>query len=152
MPPPIAVADRLKIISLHETGQSYTEIQRSLSGRVSKAGISKVIQRFKETGSVLNRPKNRKKTVRTQSNIAFVRSQLGETFTSPPLGQRRLAARLGISKTSVHTIIKKDLELNCLSTVAAQKFADADREKARSAQKAAACQSSPGCSENSVQG
>ena len=71
--------------------------------------IYKIIRKFEETGSVKNAPKSgRPKTSRSDENISALQVLMEE---SPENSIRRTSSETGISKSSVHNIIRRDLEL-----------------------------------------
>lgn len=68
------------------------------STRPSKPYVHNLFKKWRETGSVLNKKKNRVKTVLTEDTLEDMQARLQ---VSPRKSSRRLAQECGISKTSV---------------------------------------------------
>ena len=86
-------------------------LERSRGFRVSEVTIWKTFKKWKEYGSVQNQNKGksgRKKTARTPQNIQRVRESIEN---NPNERIRPLAAKLQLKKSSLRTILVKDLKL-----------------------------------------
>lgn len=80
----------------------------------SLASVSKLLKKIATTGSVARKPRDR--ALRTQANINAV-EELALSQDDQPrthLSIREIARETGISKSSVHNIVHKDLRLKCL--------------------------------------
>lgn len=74
--------------------------------RLPKSTVSRLIKRFKETGSVKDRLyKKRRCPVNTEENATFC---LASVLLSPKISTRKLAQHCNISQTSVIRILKKE--------------------------------------------
>src|SRR5690348_3285259 len=76
---------------------------------VSRPFISLTIKRWRETGSIADRPRTgRPRTARTPERIKAVRARIRR---NPRRSQRRLASHMGVSRRSIQRILKEDLGL-----------------------------------------
>lgn len=96
---------RAAIIELHLANNTNSKITKSLG--VSRQLVSKTIKRFKETGSLTDRPRSgRPKTATTPANVKSIRNQIDY---DPKRSARKMAKKLGIGATSVRRILKNKL-------------------------------------------
>lgn len=103
-------AKRELIVKLHIQGKKNSEIFRALKHiGVNYKLIQRTVKRFKTEGKV-NPEKKRKRncTVRTSDAIKKVRERIRRNCHQ---SQRKLAADLNMSKTSIFNIIKKNLKM-----------------------------------------
>jgi inhibitor of nuclear factor kappa-B kinase subunit alpha len=93
----------------------------------SLAGVSKLLKKIATTGSVARKPRDR--ALRTQTNINAVEKLVLSQDDQPRthLSIREVAREIGISKSSVHNIVKKDLRLKCLKKKRAQELTSANK-------------------------
>jgi inhibitor of nuclear factor kappa-B kinase subunit alpha len=110
----LTLAQRIFIVKIFYDTKSATDVQRkfkySFNGNtVSRLNIYKTIRKFEETGSVKDAQKSgRPKTSRSDENVSTLQELMQD---SPENSIRRTSSETGISKSSVHNIIRKDLEL-----------------------------------------
>jgi hypothetical protein len=76
---------------------------------ITRASYGDLIQKFEKYGSVENSKRNTKKRVRTEENIELVRNHIEE---NSKVSLNKLKQQTGIRKTSLLTILKKDLKLH----------------------------------------
>ena len=122
----LSMQEKVKIVRLYSKHQSIRETRHALyqeavdSGRWGKVGIERsgvpstttihnINQLFDETGCVEKRKHksfSRNKSVTTAENLALVRE---EVLKSPDVSKshRRLSATLGLSSSSIYTILKE---------------------------------------------
>ena len=93
----------------------------------SRTGINKLLKKIATTGSVAMKPRDR--ALRTQTNINAVEELVLSQDDQPRthLSIREIARETGISKSSVHNIVHKDLRLKCLKKKRAQELTDASK-------------------------
>jgi hypothetical protein len=112
-----SVAERTRIVELYFATKSPTLVQRQFRREhpekkmPHRHTISRLVDKFRNTGSVINNNKGHcgpKVTARTPANIQDVRDHLEQ---SPRKSTRRLSQQVGISRTSVRRIIHCDLQL-----------------------------------------
>ena len=76
---------------------------------VSRPFISLTIKRWRETGSIADRPRTgRPRNVRTPQRIKAVRARIRR---NPRRSQRKMASQMGVSRSSIQRILKEDLGL-----------------------------------------
>lgn len=110
------IEDRIEFIKdYYRYGESVTEVQRKFSTRnknkqkPSNGCIQRLVQRFCKTGSVCDDIESKRTaqiTARTKEQIEKVREQFTE---EPTTSIRRASQFLGISKSTVHRILRDDL-------------------------------------------
>ena len=91
--------------------------------------ITKIVEKFRNTGSVRNdnkRHSGRYVAVRTRANVQAVRKHLEQ---SPRKSTRRLSQEVGISRTTVQRIIHNDLKLFPYKVQILQKQTDVNKEE-----------------------
>jgi inhibitor of nuclear factor kappa-B kinase subunit alpha len=97
----------------------------------SLAGLNRLLKQIDATGSAAERKKGsvKRRMSRTAPNIATVEelilSQEGKPGTHRTV--REIAAETGISKSSVHRIVHKDLSLKCFKKKQAQELTTANK-------------------------
>lgn len=78
--------------------------------KISPNTVKNIVDKFYQFGSVHDRPRSgRPRTARSTENIAAVSESVSET---PSTSVRHRAQELGLSKSSVHRILKIDLHLH----------------------------------------
>lgn len=104
-------AKRELILSMHLQGKKFCEIFRALkSVKVNYKLIQRTIKRFSSEGSITPRRKrNRICTVRTKGLIKRVNERIKRNRRQ---SQRKMALELKVSKTTIHNIIKKNLNMH----------------------------------------
>lgn len=119
---------RALIVSKFVEGMKPCEIFRSLkSVGIRRDFIYKTIKRFKDTSSVKDRKKGgRPRSVRSKERIEVVREQIRR---KKGRSIRKLAGRLGISKSSTHLILKKDLGLKANKKHKVPEVSSSSRQK-----------------------
>ena len=99
---------RAGIIRLLQQGKNSEEIGKLLG--ISPRTARKVITRFNETGSYEDRPRSgRPITARTPVNKRKIKGRIQRNPSSRTNSTRKMGAALGISKSSAHRILRKDL-------------------------------------------
>ena len=112
---------------LHASGKTAAEIFKILKPTVSRSGVYKVIQRFKNTGSYL--PKVRStppRPVRTPKLINAIRSKLNR---NPQRSARKMPKEVNVSHMTIQNVLKKDLKCLPYKKVKKQLLSGAKREK-----------------------
>jgi inhibitor of nuclear factor kappa-B kinase subunit alpha len=101
---------RRLIVLAFQRGERQADIfRRFKDDGVSRQLISKTIKRWRETGSITNRPRTgRPRSVRTPRRIKAVRARIRR---NPQRSQRKLASQMVVSRRSIQRIIKEDLGL-----------------------------------------
>ena len=101
---------RRLIVRAFKRGERQADIfHRLKSDGVSRPFISLTIKRWRETGSIADRPRTgRPRTVRTPERIKAVRARIRR---NPRRSQRKLASQMGVSRSSIQMILKEDLGL-----------------------------------------
>lgn len=124
-----SVEDKILIKELRQTkGYGAKRLIREFPMKNwSKAGVNKLLKKIATTGSVARKPRDR--ALRTQTNIDAVEELVLSQDDQPRthLTIREIARDIGISKSSVHNIVKKDLRLKCLKKKRAQELTNANK-------------------------
>lgn len=96
------------IVSAFERGERQVDILRRFQNDgVSQQFVSYTIKRWKETGSIADRPRSgRPRTVRTPNLVRKVRDRIRR---NPRRSQRKLAAALDTSRFTIRQILQLDL-------------------------------------------
>lgn len=99
------------VIALHLDKKTPIQIVRSLKHlKVNERFVYRVIKRYKETGSVDDRPRSgRPKSARTQETVEKVKEEIRQ---NPGRSAREMAKELDISSSSMQLLLKKDIGLN----------------------------------------
>ncbi|CAF2089292.1 unnamed protein product, partial [Rotaria magnacalcarata] len=109
-----------------ENGHGPTKIYRDLVGVVSLQTIQLWIKKVRNTGSIeLSSPPGRPRTARTKANILKAKQRLDQKRVST----RRLAAEMNISKSSIHRILRKDLDCFPYKKIKQPKLTDVQKKK-----------------------
>lgn len=122
--------DRYLIESLYkEKGWGATKIMRFFPNmRFKLSTVNYWIRRIKASGSTARKKgSGRKRSIRTEGIINRVAQLIVTTPTSPQQSHkslREIARSEGLSKSSVHEIVKKDLKLHAYRKVRGQKLID----------------------------
>lgn len=91
--------------------------------------IQRLVAVFEETGSVVNRSRPpAPRSARSLENIAAVRESVAEM---PGTSIRHRSQELGLSRSSLHTILRKDLHLHPYKIQLTQALQPADHERRR---------------------
>lgn len=126
-----SVQDRIKVIQEHyKNGSKIKNTFRALRdhfgrhNRPNETTIGRLVRKFEATGSVSDLPKTgRPKSVRTAENIAVVKQSVKE---DPKQSTTRRSLELGISRTSLHRILHKDLNLHAYKIQLCQQLKPTD--------------------------
>ena len=118
---------RYTVVQLHNAGQRQCQIYRSLNGTVSRSFISKVIRKYRETGSTDDRPKSgRPRSVRTRQMLRNVRQQIRR---NPARSARQMARQMNVSRSTMQRALTVDLGLKALRKSQVQMLSAADKAK-----------------------
>lgn len=109
-------AQRVQIVEFYfENDRSVRKVFRKLRdfyvrhNRPSEHTIRRIVDKFHETGSVLDLPRRRyARSGRSRENIAMVRENVAE---DPHTSLSRRSQQLGLSETTTWRILRKDLAL-----------------------------------------
>lgn len=131
-----SIEQRILIVKTHyKNGECYAETARKLRAIFGRDNaptattVSRLVQKFEESGSVATRKSpGRNRNVRTQQNIAVVQDSVN---VSPMKSLRRRSQQLGMSTSSVHRILKKDLHMHPYKIQLTQELKPADHAKRR---------------------
>jgi len=131
-----SIEQRILIVKTHyKNGECYAETVRKLRAIFGRGNaptattVSRLVQKFEESGSVATRKSpGRNRNVRTQQNIAVVQDSVN---VSPVKSLRRRSQQLGMSTSSVHRILKKDLHMHPYKIQLTQQLKPADHAKRR---------------------
>lgn len=96
----------------------------------SLAGLNRLIKTIEVTGSSDRKPgSGRPRSVRTNENIVAVEELILSQDSQPGThrSMREVAREVGISVTSVHNIVHKDIRLKCLKKKHAQQLTEANK-------------------------
>lgn len=104
---------RIKIVKFYYELKSLISVRRALQKELKKRApsykqIRGVIHAFETRGTVERKESNRKKTVRVSENIGAVAAAIQ---ANPRSSTRRLSAQVGVSRTSLRSILNDDLDL-----------------------------------------
>ena len=98
------------VLHLAKEGKSVRNISDHLRGQVSKSTVQRWLKTYNTQGElVLSKPNGAKRTVRTKKAIENVKKQL--KLKKSQKSTRFISKKLNISRTSVHRILKDDLNL-----------------------------------------
>ena len=129
-----SVHERSKILESYLSTKSTVVTQRvfcrEVPGRKTpcRKTIKKIVEKFRNTGSVVNENKGHSGwyvAVRTRANVQTVRKHLQQ---SPRKSIRRLSQEADISRTTVQRIIHNDLKLFPYKVQILQKQTDPNKE------------------------
>lgn len=119
---------RPAIIRAHNRGKKQNEIADFLG--ISQGTVSKAIKRFEETGSNQDRAgRGRPRKARTPINKRKIKGRIQRNPSSRKNSTRKMAAVVGISKSSVHRILRKDLNLKSRREAEAQNLEERKMQK-----------------------
>lgn len=103
------IAERVEIVTLYFTNNEQFRLtarifnERHPNKNLDHRYVRKLISKFRETGSVLNRKHERQKTVTNEASQIGV---LGHVAMEPTSSTRQLSTTSGLSRTSVQRILK----------------------------------------------
>ena len=121
--------DRNIVIKLHKSGETNVEIAKRL--KMNRSTVWKIVKKFKETGNTLDREgRGRKRSIRTRQLVKNTREKLRR---DPRRSCRGLAAAAGVSKSTMHQVLRDDLGLKPFKMLHRQELTD--RHVAMRAQK-----------------
>ncbi|KAJ4427141.1 hypothetical protein ANN_24757 [Periplaneta americana] len=102
--------NRVAVIALHKVGKSASEIFQTLKRpKISQMFVHRTSQRFTETGSVKDRPREgRPRTVRTAAAQKAVAARIRR---NPVRKQSVMARELNMSQRSMSRLLSEDLGL-----------------------------------------
>uniref|UniRef100_A0A914DYX7 Uncharacterized protein n=1 Tax=Acrobeloides nanus TaxID=290746 RepID=A0A914DYX7_9BILA len=118
---------REAIIIAHNRGKKQAEIAYFLD--ISQGAVSKTIKRFEETGSNVNR--KREKTARSKKNILRAKGMIKRNPNTKANSTRKLAKKLRVSQESARKILKDDLKLEPYKLQKRQKLNEEAKKKRR---------------------
>ena len=118
---------REAIIIAHNRGKKQAEIADFLG--ISQGAVSKTIKRFEETGSNVNR--KREKTARSKKNIQRAKGMIKRNPNTKANSTRKLAKKLRVSQESARKILKDDLKLKPYKLQKRQKLNEEAKKKLR---------------------
>ena len=106
------VEERVFILEGYLKTMSYAHCRQSFFekfGRQApvKSVIAKMIKKFRETGSLLDKNRNRQKSVSTPGILQDIQTAITR---SPHESLRKLSAQTGVSLGSAHTAVRKMLK------------------------------------------
>ena len=103
--------NRVAVIALHKVGKSPGEIFKTLQKlKISRRFVYRTIQRFIETGTVKDRPRQgRPRTIRTLERVKAVAARVRR---NPVRRQSVMARELNMSKMSMSRTLSSDLGLH----------------------------------------
>ncbi|CAF4679245.1 unnamed protein product, partial [Rotaria magnacalcarata] len=97
------------VLSKYEKGEGPSDIFRHLNGSLCLRAVKRWCEMIRENGSIeLSTSPGRARTIRTKESIKKVKNRLNQ---KKKVTNRKLAAELNISRTSVRQILKDDLLL-----------------------------------------
>lgn len=102
------------IQTYYENGRSVTTTLRKIRNkfgvhrRPNQSTIHRLVNKFEETGCIIDKPKKKAKVVRTTGNISIVSQSVSN---DPTTSISRRSLELGISYGSVWRILNNDLHL-----------------------------------------
>ena len=97
--------DQNIVIKLHKSGKSNVEIAKRL--KMNPSTVGKIVKKFKEIGNTIDRKgQGRKRSICTLQLIKNTREKLR---CNPCCSCRLLAAAAGVSKSSMHRMLRNDL-------------------------------------------
>ncbi len=119
---------REAILRLHSGGKSCRQIATALKAmKVSKSTVAYTIKRYKETGSLCNRPKSgRPRTTRTPALIAATRSKI---HRNRKRSIRKMAAKANMNPESMRKLVRDDLGMTPYRLQKRQALGAAQRKK-----------------------
>ena len=121
--------DKQEWLQLHHLGKSFRDIAKIFKekypGRFSypnQATISRLVNKFNKSGSIKRKEvMNKKKTALTGDKVIDI---LAEISVNPIQSTRKIADKSGISKSSVHYLLKtkkfKPYKLRCVQPLYGQ--------------------------------
>ncbi len=116
---------RVAVVALYECGQTTKQIQKMLKRLlVNKRFIFQTLQRYREIDDVVDRlRKGRPRTVRTPNVIHAIHERVRR---NPIRKQKRLSAKMNVSRHSISRILCDDLHLGayhrCVSHILTDRF------------------------------
>lgn len=120
----LTLNERISIVKLYlKNNENASEVCRQfrqlhIGNSVTAATVIRINKNFTDTGSVADLPRTgRPKTGRSEDNVERVRDAIAQ---APTTSTRRLSAELGIKRTSVYRILKKDLKFKSTIPVLCQ--------------------------------
>lgn len=127
---------RIVILKTHyKYGECYAETVRKVRGifgrqiSLNQSTVKRLIEKFEETGSLLDiKPPGRPREGRSIENIAAVRQSV---TVSPRRSIRRRSQHLGIPRSTMERILKKDLHMYGYKIQLTQQLKTADHLKRR---------------------
>lgn len=118
---------RHTVVELHHAGQRQCQIYRTLNGTVSRSFISKVIKKFRETGTTDDRPRSgRPRSARTKHLLRIMQQRIRR---NPARSGRNMARDMNVSRTSMQRALKIDLGLKALRKSNVQMLSASDKAK-----------------------
>jgi hypothetical protein len=106
------VEERVFILESYFKTMSYVHCRQSFVekfGRQApvKSAFEKMIKKFRKTGSLLDKNRNRRRSVLTPGMLQDIQKAITR---SPQKSLRKLSAQTGISLRSAHTAVRKMLK------------------------------------------
>jgi hypothetical protein len=108
----LTVEERVFILESYLKTMSYVHCRQSFFEKFRrqapvKSAIAKMIKKFRETDSLLDKNRNRQKSVLTPGLLHNIQMAI---IRSPHKSLRKLSAQMGISLGSAHTVVRKMLK------------------------------------------
>lgn len=118
-------AKRDQIVALKTAGMSNRDITKQL--HVCRKTVFNVWKQYAETDTTSSKPiPGRKRSIRTKPIVEAVMKRVKR---NPRRSMRKTANELGISRTSMHRIFKKDLRLTANKKQSRQLLSAATKQK-----------------------
>jgi hypothetical protein len=108
----LTVEERVFILESYLKTMSYAHCRQSFFEKFRrqapvKSAIAKMIKKFRETSSLLDKNRNRQKSVLTSGILQDIQTAITR---SPHKSLQKLSAQTGISLGSAHTAVRKMLK------------------------------------------
>ncbi|TKR73704.1 hypothetical protein L596_020984 [Steinernema carpocapsae] len=141
----VSEEDRHAVVSFYKKGWKNCKISSTL--KLKKYEVSRVLKRYKETGSVEDRPRSGKLvTARTKAMKNRIRCRVKR---NPEQSLGKMAQELNISDRTVRRIVKEDLKLVSYKKITAHVLTDKMKEKRlENCKRMLAVVASRGCQKN----
>ena len=114
-------------LSKYDNADGTTKIFRDLNGAISLSTIERWCRRIREVDTIdLVNARGCSRTIRTKALIQKIKRRLNRQKS---LSSRKLARELGISRSSLQTILKNDLKLQAYKMQKEPLLTDGHKEK-----------------------
>ncbi|KAI6648699.1 MhmaT1 transposase [Oopsacas minuta] len=142
-------SERSAIIELHMAGKSPSEILKLLNNaKGRRAFIYRTINRYKETGDTVDKPRSgRPYSVTTSALKKVVRERIRR---NPHRSMRKMALELNISRRAIQKVVKRDLGMRSFKRKKVQFLSGSVKEKRVSRSKSLLALHAIGVLENTI--